>query len=186
MFTDNYSETSKLIPSSSWEPLAKSDSSTKSSWSSYRSQKQHQTCPYAAATLSSQLFSALASSGCTLQTVEEWPPDRYFFPTPQIGRKCSDYRKCMETQILFRCQTSISFTQDIFSGCRNLESLLLRDFIKNCQYSLKGKQSSIWESPLAIFSHSRFEQVICRKTEAVSCVSWHTQFFNWCFFQQIV
>lgn len=53
-----------------------------------------------------------------------------------------------------------------FTDCRNLESLLLRDFNTNVQYALQGKVSLLLRGTSNNFSYLRFEQVTCRKIQA--------------------
>lgn len=148
MFTDSPSKISKLTPSSNWEPQAKVNSSRKSrqlvipSQSETAANRPICSCyPLPTAVLSTWQ-PRLASSGCTLQTVEEWPPAKHCLPTSQVGRQKSAQN--MENVWATRSSLSAwhpSASPSIFSGCRHLESLLLRDLISNCQYSLKGKQS---------------------------------------------
>lgn len=56
--------------------------------------------------------------------------------------KCTGHGKCMGIQ-LAHCAWFPLASPGIFTGCRNLESLLPRDFIINVQYTPGGKVSSL-------------------------------------------
>lgn len=90
-------------------------------------------------------------------------------------KKYTDNGKYMGTQHLDGAWFLLA-SPGIFTDCRNLESLLLRDF--NVQYALQEKVSLLLRGTSNNFSYLRFEHVTCRKIrQAIINLLTHTALY---------